>query len=56
MLSTHLHLHVALTRTGRIVGTFQKTMIFRKLEGIGEKDTLPFPFFPCFKGLATLEQ
>lgn len=40
-LHTHLHLHVAIaTRTnGRNLRTFQKQMIFWKLESIGEKST-----------------
>jgi len=52
MLHTHHHLHVTITgRTnGRSLGTFQKTMIFRKSEGNGEKDTLPFSFFGTSKG------
>jgi hypothetical protein len=37
-------------QTGRNLETFQKTMIFRKSEGIGEKDTFPFPFLGTSKG------
>jgi len=50
MFHIHLHLRVMLMRraNGRNLGAFQTTIIFRKSEGIGEKDT--FFFFRASKG------
>jgi hypothetical protein len=41
MLHIHLHLHVTLARStnGRSLGTFQKAMLYRQSESIGQKNT-----------------